>query len=227
VNVSRTEVHERERLTRERIVDAALGIMDAEGLEAVTMRRVGRELGVEAMSLYNHVKDKEDLLDGVTQRVMGEFHLPGPTDDWRADARSAAHEWRRVLQLHPNVMRLMAERTKPMTSIDAFRPMDHAIEVLRRAGLSDRDTVQAFHAFGGYIFGFVLLEQGMMLGQPDDEQHRRSNEELARLLGTDELPHLAAIVPFFVDCGSEEQFEFGLEMMIAGVAARMRGAATS
>jgi AcrR family transcriptional regulator len=208
-------------LSRARIVDAALGIMDGEGLEAVTMRRVGRELGVEAMSLYNHVRDKEDLLDAITERVMVAFRLPDPAEDWREDVRRTAQEWRRVLRLHPNVVRLMAERTKPMTSVDSFRPMDHAIEVLRRAGLSDRDTVQAFHAFGGYIFGFVLLENGMMLGQPDDEEHRRSHEELGRLLGDGDLPNLAAIIPYFVECASQEQFDFGIEMLIAGVAERV------
>jgi TetR/AcrR family transcriptional regulator, tetracycline repressor protein len=224
VNImSRTAAQDREPLTRDRIVDAALGIMDDEGLESVTMRRVGRELGVEAMSLYNHVKGKEDLHDAITERVMGTFRLPAQADDWREDARRTAQEWRRVLRLHPNVMRLMAERTKPMTNVESFRPMDHAIEVLRRAGLSDRDTVQAFHAFGGYIFGFVLLEQGMMLGQPDEEEHRRGHEELGRLLGNGELPSLAAMIPHFIDCSSEEQFDFGLEMLIAGVAERAAG----
>jgi len=218
-----TEIQARQRLSRERIVEAALEIMDDEGLEAVTMRRVGRALGVEAMSLYNHVRDKEDLLDGVTEHVMGEFRIPGSTDDWREDARRAAREWRRILEGHPNVMRLMAERTKPLASVESFRPMDHALEVLRRAGLSDRDTVQAFHSFGGFIFGFVLMEQGMMLGQPDDDEHRRANEELGRLLADGELPHLAAMVPQFLDCGNDEQFEFGVEMLIAGVAACAAG----
>src|SRR5947208_10215112 len=117
--MSRTAIQDhREPLTRDRIVDTALRVMDDEGLETVTMRRVGRELGVEAMSLYNHVKGKEDLLDAITERVMGTFRLPAQADDWREDARRAAQEWRRVLRLHPNVMRLMAERTQPMTNVE-------------------------------------------------------------------------------------------------------------
>src|SRR5262245_63179801 len=84
----------REPLTRERIVDAALGLMDAEGLEAVTMRRIGRELGVEAMSLYNHVEDKDDILNQVTERVMTEFEYPEWTDDWVIDGHAMSHEWR-------------------------------------------------------------------------------------------------------------------------------------
>jgi TetR/AcrR family transcriptional regulator, tetracycline repressor protein len=210
----------RERLTRDRIVEAALTIMDGEGLEAVTMRRVGRELGVEAMSLYNHVKDKEDLLDAVAEHVMGEFRFEGSTGDWREDSRRSAHEWRRVLQRHPNVIGLLAERTKPMTSVDSFRPMDQAIEVLSRAGLSDRDTVQAFHAFGGYIFGSVMVEQGMMLGGLDDDQDRGSHQDLERFLGSGELPHLAAVVPRFLECSPDERFDFGVELLIAGLAER-------
>ena len=78
----------REPLTKERIVDAALRVMDAEGLEAVTMRRIGRELGVEAMSLYNHVEDKDDILNGVTERVMTGFDYPPFTGDWFQDGRA-------------------------------------------------------------------------------------------------------------------------------------------
>jgi TetR/AcrR family tetracycline transcriptional repressor len=73
----------RERLTKPRIVDAALRIMDEEGLDAVSMRRVARELGVEAMSLYNHVQSKEEILDGICERVMSEFDYPSPSGDWR------------------------------------------------------------------------------------------------------------------------------------------------
>ena len=102
------ETRHREPLTRDRIIEAALGVMDAEGLEAVTMRRIGRELGVEAMSLYNHVEDKDDILEGVTERVMNEFEFPpppahGPTTPERCLAsgagssaciRASASSWR-------------------------------------------------------------------------------------------------------------------------------------
>src|SRR5512134_389303 len=93
----------REPLTRERVIEAALRIMDAEGLEAVTMRRIGRELGVEAMSLYNHVRDKDDILDGISDAVMSQFEMPSATKDWSKDARAMAREWRRLLGLHPGV----------------------------------------------------------------------------------------------------------------------------
>ena len=107
--------------------------MDDEGLEAVTMRRIGRELGVEAMSLYNHVEDKDDILDGVTERVMNEFEFPASTGDWAEDARAMAREWRRLLGLHPSVCQLLAERHKPLEGLATYRAMDSALGVLRRA----------------------------------------------------------------------------------------------
>src|SRR3970040_1197614 len=87
----------RERLTRERVVEAALRVMDAEGLEAVSMRRLAREGGVEAMSLYNHVRDKDDLIDAICVRVMQDFRFGDPDAPWLERAGFAAREWRRVL----------------------------------------------------------------------------------------------------------------------------------
>src|SRR4029453_9178029 len=95
------ETRHREPLTRDRIIETALRVMDDEGLEAVTMRRIGRELGVGARSPYNHVENKDDLLEGVPERAMNEFEFPASTGDWAEDARAMAREWRRLLGLHP------------------------------------------------------------------------------------------------------------------------------
>jgi AcrR family transcriptional regulator len=212
----------REHLTRERVIRAALAIMDAEGLEAVTMRRVGREVGVEAMSLYNHVKDKEDLLDGIIELVMSELAPPPVSADWVEQARAASHEWRRVLKSHPNVIRLLAERKHPMTSVTALKPMEYALDILRRAGLSEEDTVQALQSIGGYLFGSVMMEVGNLvtgnprLGAVDDA------DELLRLLPADELPRFAELAPFIARCDMDATFDFGLELLLEGIRARTR-----
>ena len=91
----------REPLTRDRIIRTAVRIMDEEGLEAVSMRRIGRELGVEAMSLYNHVEDKEDILDSICEVVVSDFRIPD-ADGWNEAARLAAREYRRLLLAHPS-----------------------------------------------------------------------------------------------------------------------------
>jgi len=217
-DVKANTVGVREPLTRDRVVEAALRVMDEEGLEAVSMRRVAREVGVEAMSLYHHVEDKEDLLDGICERVMAEFDFPEPVEDWAENCRRGARAWRRLLQAHPAVMRLFAEQRGPVRSIDSMRPMDYALRILRESGLSDRDTAQAFHAFGGYIQGFVMMELGSIAGG-SDEEHLKAHAALAAAL-PGELAALQACSPYFAECDDDEQFEFGLDLLIRGLEAR-------
>jgi AcrR family transcriptional regulator len=210
----------REPLTRERIVQAALRIMDEEGLEAVSMRRIGRELGVEAMSLYNHVRDKEDILDSICEAVLAEFRIPD-AHEWAEGARLAAREYRRLLLAHPTVITLMSDRKRPFTTAESLRAYEFALEVFRTAGLSEADSVKAFHVFGGYILGFVTMELGMMVGGPEDEEHAMAHLEMARLLATADLPRMREAMPHFMNCDVVEQFEFGLDLLIEGIRARI------
>jgi AcrR family transcriptional regulator len=212
----------REPLTRERIVEAAMRLMDTEGLEAVTMRRIGRELGVEAMSLYNHVTDKEDILGGVIEAVMAEYEFPPASDDWRETARRAARSWRTLLKGHPNVITLMSEQRKPTTAIESLRPMDFALGILASRGLGPEETVRAFRALGGFIQGFVLAEIANMFGgDPPAAMH----EELAAEIPADLLPHLATHFRYLADCDFDEEFEYGLDLMLRGLEAKVDGRA--
>jgi len=213
----------REPLTKERIVDAALRVMDAEGLEAVTMRRIGRELGVEAMSLYNHVEDKDDILNGVTELVFTRFDYPPFTGEWLEDAKAMAREWRRLLGLHPSVCQLLAERHKPLEGLAAFGAMDAALGLLRSAGLSDRDAAQAFNALGSYILGYVTMEQGLMLG--NDEDHAKQHDMAMEALQGSGLDNVVACLPHFADCSTDQQFEFGLDLIFRGIRAGVAGTA--
>src|SRR5262245_7287693 len=223
-DLSQTEqAARREPLTKDRIVDAALYVMDAEGLEAVTMRRIGRELGVEAMSLYNHVEDKDDILDGVTERVMTEFEYPPFTGDWLEDTRAMAREWRRLLGLHPSVCQLLAERHKPLEGLASFRAMDAALGLLTSAGLSDRDAAQAFNALGSYILGYVTMEPGLMLGS--DEEHAKQHDLAMDALQGSGLDNVVACLPHFADCSTDQQFEFGLDLIFRGIRAGVAGSA--
>jgi AcrR family transcriptional regulator len=210
----------REPLTRERIVHAALRIMDREGLEAVSMRRIGRELGVEAMSLYNHVRDKEDILDSICEAVLSEFRIPD-ADGWGEGVRLAAREYRRLLLAHPTVITLMTERKRPLTTPESLRAYEFALEVFRTAGLSEADSVKAFHVFGGYILGFVTMELGLMIGRREDEAHAQAHQEMARMLESADLPRMREAMPHFMDCDLEAQFEFGLDLLVEGIRARI------
>jgi AcrR family transcriptional regulator len=209
----------REPLTRERIIQTALRLMDSEGLEAVTMRRIGRELGVEAMSLYNHVADKEEILAGVIEAVLAKFRFAEDEGrDWAERGRTAAREWRRLLKEHPNVITLMSEQRKPMTSLAALRPTEHALAILRSAGLPDEETVLAFRAFGGYIQGFVLAEVANLFG---GEEVGADPGDLFDGLPLEELPNLAGALPYLFHCDFDAAFEYGLDLMIRGLQAKI------
>jgi len=196
--------------------------MDQEGLGAVTMRRIGRELGVEAMSLYNHVEDKEDILDGICERVMAEFEFPEAGQDWEETVRRGARAWRTLLRAHPDVMRLFASERGPVRSPESMRPMEFALRLFKEAGLSDRDTAQAFHAFGGYIQGFVMMELGSIAGGADEENVKMHTALAASL--PEEFPTLRAVSRYFAECDLDEQFEFGLDLLIAGMFEKVRRA---
>jgi AcrR family transcriptional regulator len=187
------------------------------------MRRIGRELGVEAMSLYNHVRDKEDILDGICEEVLAEFQLP-QVDDWVEAARLGAHEYRRLLLAHPNVITLMSERKGPFTNPDSLRAYEFALDLFRSVGLSKEDSVKAFHTFGGYILGYVMMELGPMLGGSLDEANVRAHQEMARLVEAADLPRLREALPHLVDCDVEEQFDFGLNLLIQGLRSRTAAA---
>ncbi len=219
----------REPLTRERIVAAALKLMDEEGLEAVTMRRIGRELGVEAMSLYNHVRDKEEILEGVVEEVLAEFEFPvggSPVDgseDWAERGKAAARAWRQLLKAHPNVITLMSEQRKPVTSLRALRPTEHALGILRSAGLSEEEAVKAFRAFGGYIQGFVMAEIANMFG--GEEAGPPAPRDAPGEPPAQDLPNLVAALPYLSHCDFDEAFEYGLDLMIRGVRAKVAAGA--
>jgi len=213
--------HRREPLTRERILRAALNVMDQEGLEAVTMRRLGRELGVEAMSLYNHVEDKEAILEGILEVVMAEFEFPEETGNWEADVRAGARAWRRLMIAHPTVIALFAESKHPASSPERLRPMEWAFEILGRGGLSEDEVVHAFRAIGGYIMGSVLNEVANPVPGMVDRDHRAEHEQLAGALPPTEFPNLVRLLPLMAECDAEVDFEFGLDLLIAGLRAKV------
>jgi AcrR family transcriptional regulator len=215
-----TTTKPRERLTRERVIDAALAVMDSEGLDAVSMRRVAREVGVEAMSLYHHVRDKDDLLQGICDRVMATFEVPTHGDSWEERARAGARAWRDLLRTHPDLMRLFAETHGPdPQSPESLRPTEYALRLFREVGLSDRDAVQAFHAFGGYIQGFVMMEGGSIKLRDHGETFAAAAFKAG--LSPEEFPALTATHRYFAECDADEQFEFGLDLMLRGLRSRV------
>jgi len=208
----------RQPLTRQRIVRAALRIMDEEGLQAVTMRRIGRALGVEAMSLYNHVRDKEEILDSICEEVLSEFQVPD-AGDWREAIRAGAGEYRRLLLAHPRVITLMTARKGPVTNVDSLRVYEFALGMFREAGLTPSESLKALNALGSYILGSATMQLGLTISGPADEAHTRAHEDMARLAAAADVPYLRECIPYLAETNMDDQFEFGLNLFIEAVAA--------
>jgi AcrR family transcriptional regulator len=212
----RTDVKQRAKLSRERVVEAALRIMDEDGLDAVSMRRVGRELGVEAMSLYHHVHDKEDLLMGIREQVLSEFIDPGTDGDWEMRARLAARSWRHVLRAHPNAIGLISAPKRFAMTPTALRPTETALRLLREVGLSEDDAVKAFCALGGFIVGFVMFEIGVTHVSAYEDQ-QPTPQALMAALPTDDFPCFMTSLPYLMSGDIDQRFEYGLDLLIAGI----------
>src|SRR3954462_7824026 len=149
----------RGRLNRDRVLRAAVSLADSGGLESLTMRRLGEELGVEAMSLYKHVANKDDLLDGMVDLVFAEIELPSGDTDWRTTMRGRAVSARSALRRHPWATALMQSRTAPGAA--TLRHHDTVIGTLRGAGFSVVLWAHAFSATDAYVYGFARQERSL------------------------------------------------------------------
>jgi AcrR family transcriptional regulator len=206
----------RQPLSRERVVRAAMALADAGGIDALTMRRLGDELGVEAMSLYKHVANKDDLIDGMTDAVFAEIELPSGATDWRTAMRERAVSVRAALSRHPWATPLMQSRTSPGPA--TMRHHDTVIGTLRTAGFSVALTAHAFSALDSYIYGFA--QQQRSLPFETGEQTAELAEAILAQFPAEAYPHLAELTVQHVlqpgyDYGDE--FEFGLDLVLDGL----------
>jgi AcrR family transcriptional regulator len=173
-------------LNRERVLRAAVALADEAGIESLSMRRLGQELGVEAMSLYNHVAKKDDLLNGITDLVVSEIELPDGADDWKDALRRHAISAHDVLIAHPWACRLaLSPDTESPASV---RRAEWMLQQLREGGFSPEVTYHAYHALDAHILGFTLWQLGH--GIVDAEQLRELAAAFFRRFGPDELPYL-------------------------------------
>ncbi len=220
LNAPHTQPHpnakRRAPLSRERVLRAAIGLADVGGIESLTMRRLGQELGVEAMSLYNHVANKDDILDGIVDLVFSEIAVPSDRADWKTAMRKRAISARDVLLRHPWATSLMQSRTEPGPA--TLRHHDSVIGSLREAGFTVDMAAHAFSVMDGYIYGFAL--QQMNLPSHTSEESAELAENILRRLPADEYPHLAEMI---IEQGMKpgydyaDEFEFGLDLILDGL----------
>lgn len=191
-------------LTRDRIVEAAMGLADEVGLEVLSMRKLGDRLGVEAMSLYNHVQNKDDLLDGMNDAFSASIEIPAPGDEWRAAMRRRANSAREQFRLHPWALSLVDTRAN--AGYPTIRYHNAIIGVLREAGFSIEMTAHAFALLDAFIFGFAIQERNLPVVDSDEVAELAS--QMMATLPMDELPHF---VEFVTEHAMQDGYDFGAE----------------
>ena len=199
----------RELLTRERILAAAVALADEHGLDGVSMRRVGDAVGFEAMSLYRHVRDKDDLLDGMVETIVARFPVIDETLDWRESLSDLVRGAHRVLLAHPWVAALATSR--PAVGPARLRFVDTVLGLLLAGGCSPQLAHDAMHAVEVHVFAFTLQE----LRLNDDASAHGYQLDVVRDDST-RYPHLAVTLATATHDHAAE-FEFVFELLIAGI----------
>ena len=203
-------------LSRERVLRAAVTFADDSGIGSLSMRKLGEVLGVEAMSLYNHVASKDELLDGMVDLVFSEIDLPSGGACWRTAMRLRAVSARQALARHRWAIGLMESRTSPGPA--TLRHHDAVLGSLRQGGFSVEMAAHAFSALDSYIYGFALQEASLPFDTA--EQTAVLAETIIAQFPAGEYPHLAELTITHVlrpgyDYGSE--YEFGLDLILDGL----------
>jgi AcrR family transcriptional regulator len=202
-------------LSRDRILGAALELADEGRIESLTMRKLGQALGFEAMSLYNHVANKDDVIDGLLDLVLDESEPPSPTGDWDSAVRSSAVSVHAALRRHPwaPAVLMAPGRLRPAR----IHYMDSLLGRLREAGFSAETTYHAYHVLDGHIFGFSLWEAS----------HSYSDEDAAEMMASFEQTITPDAYPYLREHGEQHfaegphhdvsAFEFGLDLILDGL----------
>ena len=201
-------------LTRERVLRAAIMLADERGIDAVSMRKVGQALRVEAMSLYKHVANKDDILDGMADLVTSEFDVPSAAVDWKSAIRQSVISAHEVLRRHPWASSLIESRVNAGPA--RLRYLDAVIGVLSGAGLSMPMVAHAFMTLDSHTYGFTLQELGWAL---DMEHAPERAASLTQGLPAGEYPHLVAMAEMVLATadGIAVDFEFGLDLILDGL----------
>jgi AcrR family transcriptional regulator len=202
-------------LSREEILRAAVEVADREGFESLSMRNLAQQLNTAPMSLYRHVANKEDLLDGMIDIVFGEIDVPSGQPNWKSEMRQRAIETRAALSRHPWANGLMESRTSPGPNNSRYH--DAFMGCLREAGFPFRQAVHAYNAVQSYTYGFCLQEAHLRFETPEE-----SVELAAATLGdhAEEYPYIAEVAAEFAKSGGydfDEEFEIALDLILDAI----------
>jgi AcrR family transcriptional regulator len=204
----------RSPLTRDRVLRAAIRLADRQGLDALSMRRLAKSLKVEAMSLYNYVANKDDVLDGMVDLVIGEITLPTPGGDWKAAMRARATSAHAVMLAHPWAPMLVVSRIS--VGPNMLRYIDATLGTLRHAGLSWAEVDRAWNAIDSHIYGFTLQLQNFPV---DPAEYAAAAASYLQMIPVEKYPYmheLSVQVANGTHDGTHD-FAFGLELILDGL----------
>jgi len=203
-------VSERRRpLDRRTILEAAVRFVDGEGLDSLSMRKLGTELGVEAMSLYNHVPNKGALLDGMVEVLLGDLDIPSESEGWEDRIREAYRAFRRLAHEHPNVFPLLVVR--PPDTMDGVWLVEEFLKTLREAGFDPETSLYAFRALSSYASGYAIAEIRGFAMEPAGSRLGAST------LPREDFPSIHELDGRLETVDHDAEFEFGLGLIIAGL----------
>lgn len=188
-------------VTHDEVIGAALKLVDREGLEAISMRRVGDALGLSAMALYHYFPSKDAILDGVFQAVLAELPPLAKRGSWQTLASKRAHEFRKALLKHPNAITLFA--TRPAVNVASIERVEEMLAVLRAAGFSVRESLRIFQCVVGYVVGHAMNS----VAEPASPEYAKLDRHTFR-----HVHEVVALESYDV----EAEFDAGLQAMLRG-----------
>jgi len=210
-------------LTRARVLATALRLVDDEGLDALTRRRLGQELGRDAMALYRHAPDRAALLDGIVELVMDELDIPDGGQDWQTQLSRTAHDFRRIGLAHPHVVSLMV--TRPLSTplglrpLGTLRPLERLLKVLTHAGFPPPLALRVYRLYIGFLYGHMLTELQELVADPEE------TSDLLRLglhrLPAREFPLLRSLATELATYDGVAELDQGLAVLFTGLATEL------
>jgi AcrR family transcriptional regulator len=212
--------HHDGRITRAKVLATALQIIDRDGVDGLTMRRLGHALDRDPMSLYRHAPTKAALLDGVAEIVLEQLTVDSTDPDWAGQLRTIAREFRRLTLTHPQVVPLLV--TRPLATplglrpLGTLRPLEAVLELLTRAGFTGSDALHIYRALFGFLHGHILNELQEIVERPEE------TDDLLRLglhrLPIREFPILRGLAPVLASYDGAAELERGLDILLTGLA---------
>ena len=207
------------KITREVVLAAALEIIDHDGADALSMRRLARALGRDPMILYRHAPNKAALLDGVAETILARLQVDSTDSDWASQLRAVARRFRALALAHPHVVPLIV--TRPLATPlglrppGTLRPLEDILALLTRAGFSGSDALHIYRALFGFLYGHVLNELQELVENPDE------TDDLLRLglyrLPIGEFPLLRGLAGVLANYDGAAELERGLDILLTGL----------